>query len=138
MKRPSNYITRQGEAILSYLSSLNGEHVTVERIAEFFESRNAGIGVATIYRHLDKLETAGKVRKYVFDSVSGACYQYVEDCERCLSHFHLKCEDCGTVLHLPSDMISELERSVLNGHSFKINVIKTVLYGKCASCLANA
>uniref|UniRef100_UPI003FA4903D transcriptional repressor n=1 Tax=Anaerosporobacter sp. TaxID=1872529 RepID=UPI003FA4903D len=55
VKRKTIYTTKQGEAVLEYIASLDGVHATVEQIAEYFENQNAGIGLTTIYRNLDKL-----------------------------------------------------------------------------------
>ena len=136
--RPSSYNTKQGEAVLSYIASLQGKHVTVEQIAAHFEKEEINIGVTTIYRHLDKLVAGGEVRKYIIDGVAGACYQYAADePEPDRDHFHLKCESCGQLFHLQCDMLDELARHVAQEHDFQINPMKTVFYGKCEACLHN-
>ena len=135
MKRPANYMTKQREAILSYIVSLDGAHVTAAQIAEHFENASASIGRTTIYRHLDRLTESGALRKYTTDGVAGACYQLMDDHANCDTHFHLKCEDCGTLLHLQCDLLQEVQEHVLSRHAFKVNGLKTVLYGTCGNCL---
>ncbi len=133
MKQKSSYITKQGEAILGYLASLEGTHVTVDQIASHFEGREGGVGLTTIYRHLDKLVQSGKVRKYIIDGVSSACYQYVKETNP--EHFHLKCDICGSLQHLKCDTLEGLTGHILEEHNFKINSTKTVFYGRCKNCL---
>ncbi|MDR2174402.1 MAG: transcriptional repressor [Synergistaceae bacterium] len=148
MKRPTGYNTKQSQAILDYIASLGGSHVTVGQIAGHFESIGFPIGLTTVYRHLDKLVRSGRARRYIMEGVSGSCYQYEyaeEDIgvdvharahEGSAGHFHLKCEDCGALLHLQCEVLSGLPKRVYEEHSFRIDASKTVFYGKCADCLS--
>jgi Fur family ferric uptake transcriptional regulator len=86
---------------------------------------------------LDKLTESGQVRRYATDGVSGACYQFMNRQEDCHSHLHLKCEGCGELVHLECDALNSLEAHMLNEHAFKLNPMKTVLYGQCDSCSKN-
>lgn len=133
--RPESYITKQYEAILSYIASLGGSHVTAAQIVEHFDNEGSSIGRTTVYRHLDKLTESGKIRRYAVDGISGACFQYINHNEDCRVHLHLKCENCGKLLHLHCDMLDEIQRHMSAQHAFQINPVKTVLYGKCESCL---
>ncbi|MGF7145114.1 Fur family ferric uptake transcriptional regulator [Anaerotaenia torta] len=134
MKRPSRYNTKQSDAILAYLSSLNGEHVTAGQIASHFETSDYPIGLATIYRHLDKLVENGTIRKYTLDGVSGSCYQHISSAHE-HQQIHLKCEQCGAVLHLQCSVMENVPQHVYEEHAFLINPMKTVLYGKCSNCI---
>ena len=137
MGRDASYKTKQQAAIVSYLASLNGEHVTVSRIAEHFHNSRNSIGVTTIYRHLEKLVTAGTVRKYAIDGTAGACFQYVDPFSDPCNHFHLKCEACGRLIHLQCDFLSDLERHFISDHDFYLNPARTAFYGKCSACAAD-
>ena len=88
MKRSTNYKTRQLEAVFNFVRSHKDAHVTAAQIVAHFEKNELPIGRTTVYRNLDKLTESGKIRRYITDGISGACYQYVED-ENCHSHFHL-------------------------------------------------
>ena len=134
MTRSGEYKTRQQKAILSYIASLDDSHVTAAQIVEHFEKEKIAIGRTTIYRHLDRLTESGKLRRYITDGVSGACYQHVGDMSECKIHLHLKCEGCGKLQHLDCDMLSEIQRHVLDEHSFRIDASRTVLYGNCDEC----
>ena len=134
MERPLNYNTKQREAILSYVASLGSAHVTAAQIAEHFGKEDFPIGRTTIYRHLDKLTQSGKLRKYTADGISGACYQHMDDTKDCHVHLHLKCDSCGTLRHLDCSILSEIQNHISSEHSFQVNALKTVLYGKCEKC----
>ncbi|MCL2873729.1 MAG: transcriptional repressor [Defluviitaleaceae bacterium] len=134
MSRKTTYSTKQSESILEYIISLGNRHVIAAEILKHFESSDTPIGKATVYRHLDKLTECGKLRKYVTDNLSSACFQYVDNSEDCHEHLHLKCEDCGELIHLQCDLLNEFSRHIHNEHAFWINVVKTTLHGKCMSC----
>jgi len=137
MKRPVRYNTKQRKAILSYIASLSGSHITAAQITAHFENEDFPIGRTTIYRHLDKLTENGRVRKYTIDGISGACFQYVNCDEDCPADFHLKCESCGALIHLQCDMLKEIKQHMSDQHAFQINSVKTVFYGKCGNCNEN-
>jgi len=136
------YKTRRLEAILDYITSLEGAHATVAQIEEYFEKEAAiYIGRTTIYRILDKLTKSGYLRRYVTDGTCGACYcyQYIDKTEtendQDKAYFHLKCENCGELLHLDGGTLSKINQHVFYNHAFEVNSKKTVLYGKCGNCL---
>ncbi len=130
------YSTKQQELLISYLSSLDGRHVSAFDIADYFKNKGERIGITTIYRHLDRLITAGRVRKYVAEAGKAACFLYIpdDDCFRD-EHFHLRCSSCGELIHLECSYTAGLTGHVLEAHGFMIEPTQTVFYGKCKSCL---
>ena len=134
MERSEGYNTKQRGAVLAYIASLGGGHVTAAQIVEHFGKENTPIGRATVYRLLEKLTDSGELRKYTVDGVSGACFQAARADKSCNEHFHLKCEDCGGLFHLQCDTLRKISRHIMNEHTFEINAMKTVLYGKCSQC----
>jgi Fur family ferric uptake transcriptional regulator len=137
MGRSSTYHTRQGDQILNYLASLKGKHVTAAAIAGCFEAGEPAIGKTTVYRHLDKLVETGQVRRYFLEGGGGACYQYTGGAG-CREHFHLKCENCGKLIHLSCDVLEDVANHVMKNHRFAINPLKTLFYGTCGNCLSKA
>jgi Fur family ferric uptake transcriptional regulator len=131
----SGYNTRQGKLIADYLASLGDLHVTVNDIADHFR-RDTGeaVGLATIYRHLEKLVNAGTICKYTPAGGERACYQYHAPDAAREEHFHLRCEKCGKLIHLRCDFLDEISGHVKNEHHFQINPFKTVFYGSCEDC----
>jgi Fe2+/Zn2+ uptake regulation proteins len=124
MKRPSNYQTKQGEAILEFLRQNSENHVTAADVSAALD-----ISLPTVYRRLSSLSESGLVRKYVLEKESSACYQYADDCPH--DHFHLKCEGCETLVHMDKAAFPD---SMFQGYDFKVNINKTVFYGMCKKC----
>jgi Fur family ferric uptake transcriptional regulator len=134
VSRPKKYNTAQSKAILDYMASLGGAHVTAAQVAEYFGKSKLPIGLTTVYRHLDELTERGKVRKYYLGGVTGACYQYITDGGQ-REYFHLKCDGCGGLTHLRCDMLDGIPEHLYEEHSFLIDKNRVVFYGKCADCL---
>ena len=135
MKRSANYNTKQREAILSYIISLDGTHVTAAQILQHFANEEIPISRPTVYRHLEKLTVSGKIRRYTTDGITAACYQHVDSGVDCHEHVHLKCEDCGKLMHLECEKLNEIQNHLSNRHEFRVNALKTVFYGQCANCI---
>ena len=92
----TSYKTRQQELLFNYLREMQGKHFTAEDVRAHFAKKEISIGIATIYRQLEKLVSEGKIQKYFIDEHSAACFEYPgEICNTDEQHFHLKCEVCG-------------------------------------------
>ena len=133
----SQYKTKQREALLSYLMSVPGEHVTAADVCSHFHAHGASIGTATVYRHLENLVDEGLVSKYLIDGSSPACFEFIggDNCgeEVC---FHCKCEKCGRLIHLHCDELAGIGKHMAEHHGFVINPMRTVFYGVCDDCRA--
>ncbi len=104
------YKTKQMTEILTFLKSVQGRHVTVNEICDFFREKGISVGTTTIYRHLEKMVKEGLAAKYVIDGSSSACFEYIgdhgEEYENC---YHCKCEKCGKLIHLQCNEIESLK-----------------------------
>jgi Fur family ferric uptake transcriptional regulator len=132
--RSESYRTKQREAIRSYIVSLEGSDVTAAQIVEHFKKADVAIGRTTVYRFLDRMVERGELRRYTIDGKVGSFYQLVDGGDNCHVHFHLKCEDCGSLEHLDCDELEEIQLHVFKEHAFQVNALKTVFYGKCSTC----
>ncbi len=130
------YKTKQQEIILDFLKSKKDGHVTIADMNDHIRDMGLSVGQSTIYRQMDKLVEEGLVNKYIVDVNSSACYEYIgdESEEEKVSCIHLKCENCGRLIHLKCNEMQELENHLLGRHNFKIDPSRTVLYGICEKC----
>ena len=133
------YKTKQMTEILTFLKSVQGRHVTVNEICDFFREKGISIGTTTIYRQLEKMVKEGLVAKYVIDGSSSACFEYLGAEEHChkTSCFHCKCEKCGKLIHIQCDEIECLSRHMTEHHDFQLDPKRTVFYGICNECRKN-
>lgn len=134
MNAKNNYKTKQQAMILSCLSSVREQHVTVAEILEYCRTQNLPVGITTIYRQLDKLTAQGLVQKFVTGGTA-ACYQYLGGEARRPVHFHLKCLCCGKFIHMECSMLAQLQAQLQLAHDFEIEPGKTTFYGRCGDCL---
>lgn len=134
MDTVTTYNTKQKQLILNCLMQNKDKHVTVDQIKEYLNKTNDRVGRTTIYRYLDKLVAQGIVRKYMIEGGKSACYQYMERMDVCQNHFHLKCVDCGQLIHLDCEYLDDINRHIKDHHNFNIDHSKTVLYGHCGKC----
>lgn len=134
--RSHHYQTKQSAELLAYLSSVQGQHVTVREIKAHFESRGIAIGTTTIYRHLERMVEQGIVAKYSVDSTTSACFAFIGQQQTAAlpTYWHCKCEKCGRLIHLQCDEINKLEQHMLEHHGFTVSPARTVFYGTCGEC----
>jgi len=135
--RKGEYQTRQKTQILSYLEENAERHITAGELAFSLAERGTPVGVATVYRQLERLEAQGLVRRYTLDDRGSACWQYGGEEAKagtCNSHFHLKCTECGTLIHLDCEHLNEIAEHVKQNHGFSISAARTTFFGLCEAC----
>lgn len=131
----TNYKTRQQDLLLSCFKALQNRHFTAEDVHAYFLEQNISIGIATIYRQIEKFVAQGVVQKYFLGEQNAACFQYMgEECHKEVSHFHLKCEKCGTLIHLECHDLEQLSSHLMAEHGFTLDPFRTVFYGLCKNC----
>ena len=133
-KAGMHYKTKNRDALVTYLQSREGEHVTVNEIHDHFRKIGNSMGVATIYRQLEKLVAEGQMRKYVVDSGSAACFEYIGARQGHARFIHCKCEKCGKLIHLECSRLDGLLSHICEEHGFSIDPFRTVIYGTCREC----
>ena len=126
-----SYSTKQHQAVLRCLEQRAEEALTAADLAEDLLRAGCPVGLATIYRQLERLEKQGLVHKLVTDE--GACWQYC-DCHAHRDCILLKCEVCGAIQHMDCGHLGELYQHVLQQHHFRINPRRTLFYGLCDRC----
>ena len=138
MAEKGRYHTRQQSELLTYLEATRGKHLTASQIRTHFSENGVNMGLATVYRQMDRLVQEGTVRKYILDSGGSACYEYVGNtpAEEHYTHFHCKCERCGRLIHMDCEELEAIQAHLLEHHGFMWNAGKTVFYGVCEQCRA--
>ena len=125
------YQTEQKKILLDYLSSHADRAFALEDLVPPMVER--GVGKSTVYRLIARLSDEGAVRRYLREGKRGYTYQYFEK-EDCHAHLHLRCTDCGRVLHLCEGVSQKLRALLSADCAFTLDGEKTMLYGRCAAC----
>lgn len=126
------YSTKQHQAILRCLAGRAEESLTAADLAEDLRRAGNPVGLATIYRQLEKLEKAGRIHK--INTEEGALYQYCPHPSESHDCFLLRCEACGRIVHLDCSHLQDLYAHLESEHHFRIDPRRTVLTGLCRLC----
>ncbi|MBI9075673.1 MAG: transcriptional repressor [Desulfatibacillum sp.] len=122
-------MTRQRKVILEELKKVKS-HPTADQVYEMVRKRLPRISLATVYRNLETLSTAGEVLKL---EISGTQRRYDGDTS---DHHHARCAMCGAVMDIPADLfpMPEIPEDVVEG--FDISGYRLELTGLCRECRA--
>ena len=123
------YITKQSRAVLRCLESR--ETLSAVELAETLRRQGETVGLATVYRQLERLAAAELVHRVPTET--GALYrrcthQPAGGC--CL----LRCEGCGRMVHLDCSHLEELCQHLAADHRFRVDPRRTILTGLCGVC----
>lgn len=112
--------TPQRVAILRALAA--EQHQSMEGI----RARCPGVGIVTVYRTLELLNSLGIVRR--LDLGDGARYELAED-----HHHHMICESCGDISEFDECPLDPARLPATNPQ-FEVRSHSVEVYGRCAVC----
>ncbi len=131
----AHYDTEQKRILKKILEENSDTAYTVEELMNKMRSvcgENTP-GQSTVYRLITHLIEEGTVKRFTKENSRKAAYQIVLG-EHCDSHLHLKCTDCGKLIHLDEKISDELLKMVSNTSDFSVSEEDTVLFGHCGKC----
>ena len=135
----AEYVTEQKRILKKILEDNSDSAYTVEelmlKIASVYPDGDVP-GRSTVYRLMTHLVEEGSVKRFVRGNSRKFAYQIVMG-EHCDCHLHLKCVDCGKLIHLDETVSDELLEKVRDMSDFSVNEEATVLFGTCGSCKHN-
>lgn len=132
--KKSPYKTKQSEDILRYFADHPQQSLRAQDLFEYFRSQQKKIGLATIYRQLDKLVQKGVLLKHHFGQQGVFSYQWANRQGKPEGDVHIKCETCGKLSLLRCQEIMYLNQHILQHHGFCWNSQKSLFYGVCQDC----
>lgn len=128
MARNESYNTKQKDIIFDVIKRQTHEFT----IKDIYNEVCDKTGLTTIYRLVDKLVEDGCLSKFIGkDNIT--YYQYLEKCD-CNNHFYLKCDICGSMIHIDCDCIEDLSNHILNNHKFNLSKEHIIINGTCNKC----
>jgi len=123
-----SYKTKQKDNILNIIKNKDKEFT----VKEIYNEVNDSTGLTTIYRLFERLENEGILGKSIGKD-NTTYYYYLGNC-CCENHFYLKCDKCGTLIHIDCDCIGDLYKHILNDHKFKLSKEHIIINGICNNC----
>ncbi|MGI6422292.1 MAG: Fur family transcriptional regulator [Syntrophomonadaceae bacterium] len=127
----NNYrLTDQRKAILDVMLENQGSHLSAEEVLWEAKKKFPNIGIATVYRTLEKLANLDILHKSMFEG-NKFRYELAEDDKH--HHHHVVCLNCGQISEVSGDLLHELE-SKLEQQGYKIIDHELKFYGYCPAC----
>ena len=96
----SEYKTKQKDCLLNVLKEHKDSILSCDDIYMLLVKENKKIGIATLYRQLEKLVESGVIRKYKAEFTNKYLYQYIDKECQCEDHLHMICLKCNKLFHL--------------------------------------
>ena len=123
------YNTGKRDEILRYLSKHSDKAFALTDIADAVCPD--GRGKSTVYRLVSELTEENLIKRLSDGKTRHCTYQYIGS-DECRSHLHLKCRDCGVLIHLDHELSHTFSDTIeKSGFSLEEG---TMLFGKCQKC----
>ena len=124
------YKTKAKEIISSYLRENRAKALSLEEICSGLSESD--IGKSTVYRIVSALVRSGRVKRISDGITRSASYQYIGE-GPCREHMHLKCKECGAIIHLEDSISRDFLEGVRILKGFSLDE-DSLLMGKCVRC----
>lgn len=132
IKESGYKLTPQRREILQVLIDSRGKHLNCDEIYELVKTRCPEIGIATVYRTIQILESTSNISKLNLDD---GCVRYEINLDHEVhNHHHLICKICGNIIEVQVDLLEELESNIENNYGFKILDHDLKFFGICNKC----
>lgn len=132
----AHYQTAQKKNLRDFMMKHSERAFSVEELCGCMEkeySEKELPGKSTVYRLIQQMVEEGSVKRMMKEHSRGFVYQ-IAGGEHCAFHLHMKCTDCGRILHMDDDESLHIMAEVLRKNKFTVDEKQTVLVGKCCDC----
>lgn len=126
----ATYNTEQKKMLVDFLKNDPDASFSVEEIVKKMGGK---LAKSTVYRLIVKLTEDGLVRRMTRGNSRTFVYQIIAG-EHCHTHLHLRCTDCGKVIHMKESLSHDLLDVIKQTSDFSVSERETVILGKCAVC----
>ncbi|MCX6004829.1 MAG: Fur family transcriptional regulator [Chloroflexi bacterium] len=124
-------LTPQRRAIIDVINE-SEEHLTPSDIYSRLQHKYPGIGLVTVYRTLELLESSGLLCEV---HIGDTCRSYLTRPGG--HHHHLVCRGCGKVVDFTDCELDGLENRLVNETGFEIDRHLLEFMGRCINCRKN-
>ena len=103
-------------------------HPTADELYKYIHQEHSEIGVATVYRNLNKLAENGVIRKIT--GLDGS--SHFDSCTE--PHYHFICSCCGKIYDIPGNIGKDLIAKAEEFTDCKITSMEITFRGLCRQC----
>ena len=132
----TTYNTEQKNELLRFLKKHQNQSFTIDEIATEMKGDSTIAvppGKSTLYRLIPKLVDDNMVKQFSEGKGRKNVYQITGD-KTCSHHLHLKCMECGKILHMDTSISEELSKRIREYDQFMVSAGKTTIFGLCKEC----
>ena len=131
----AEYKTHQRKAVLNFLSEHGDVQYSIDELAQALAEKYGADapGKSTVYRLINRLVEDGTVRRFEKNNSRQFVYQ-IAGGEECHHHLHMKCLNCGKLLHMEHELSEELISLIYGDSDFAVDQEQTTLFGCCKEC----
>lgn len=132
----TTYNTQQKKQLMDFLKNHPEQSYTIDEIAAEMNADPDFAnppGKSTIYRLMPGLAEENLVKCFAGKRGTKASYQIIGG-ESCHFHIHLKCTDCGKLLHMSDKDSHTIADDILKSGGFALDLGRTTLFGLCEGC----
>ncbi|MEQ8200562.1 MAG: transcriptional repressor [Syntrophomonadaceae bacterium] len=123
-------LTRQRQVILEVMQDAEGEHLSAEEVLQAARKRSPHLGIATVYRTLERMAGLGILYKTRFDEGKYR-YELADDSDH--HHHHIQCVRCGRIFELEEGLLDSIEEKVMK-QGFTVINHRLTIYALCSEC----
>lgn len=120
--------TKQRLAVASALSATEGFH-SAQEIHDLLTRRGDSVGLATVYRTLQRLADAGEVDMMRTED-GEAIYRRCSDSH----HHHLVCRACGRTVEVEGPAVERWTNGIAAEHGYADVSHTLEIFGTCPNC----
>jgi Fur family ferric uptake transcriptional regulator len=122
-------MTARRTAVAQAIGRVDG-FVSAQQLHAELRRAGAGIGLTTVYRHLQALADAGEV-----DTLRTKDGETVyRRCATGRHHHHLVCRSCGRTVEVEGPAVERWAAEVARQHGFRDVAHTLEVFGTCAAC----
>jgi Fur family ferric uptake transcriptional regulator len=120
--------TRQRRAVVEAMGSFD-DFRSAQEIHDLLARRGDPVGLATVYRTLQRLADAGEVDLLRTEG-GEAIYRRCSDTH----HHHLVCRSCGATVEVEGPAVERWTRTIAEDHGFADVSHSLEIFGTCPDC----
>jgi Fur family ferric uptake transcriptional regulator len=123
-------LTQQRQAVLEVMREKRGEHLSAEEVLNEARKKLPNLGIATVYRTLEKLAALEVLYKTIFNEGK---YRYELSDLSEHQHHHILCVGCGKIFEVEEGLLDSLE-DYLREQGFTIINHQLKVLAVCPDC----
>ena len=127
------YKTDNKRVVTDFFLNNKDSHFTIDKAHEKLLEGGIDIPKSSLYRIVRNLHRAGTLRRFEAQGVDSFVYQYANFSSSCEMHFHLKCTECGKLIHLECEEMNRMKEHIMKEHGFLIGG-EGIISGICLDC----